>query len=166
MEGLWERLAKEGEERMEEGRVVTLLGAKIAKVGEEFIFLGASKKCEECKLKNACANLEMDRRYRVANVRNDIKHDCYIHEDGVCVVEVTEAPITAAIESAYTFKNSKVVFEPPNCVKSDCELFNACHPLGLKAGDRCTILEVIGEVPGECHEGRGLKLVTIRREAT
>ena len=37
---------------MEEGRIVTLIGAKWANEGEEFIFLGASKKCDECRLKN------------------------------------------------------------------------------------------------------------------
>lgn len=149
---------------MEEGRFVTLIGAGLVKEGEEFIFLGASKKCEECKLKNACTNLEVDRRYRVEKIRDDIKHDCYIHEDGVCVIEVTEAPVTAAINSTYTFKNSKIVFAPPNCEEFDCELFDTCHPAGLKAGDVCIILEVIGDVPAECKNGRALKLVTIRRE--
>jgi uncharacterized protein (UPF0179 family) len=151
---------------MEEGRTVTLIGAKLAKVGEEFIFLGASKKCEECRLKNACANLEVDRRYTVENVRNEIKHDCFIHEDGVCVVEVLEANIRAAVEAPYAFKNSKVVFEPPNCKERECKLFESCHPLGLKRGDRCTILEVLGESPAECKKGRGIKLVTLRREAS
>ena len=165
MAGLWNRLKKGNGEKMEEGRLVTLIGAELAKEGEEFIFLGASKKCEECKLKNACTNLEVDRRYRVEKVRDEMKHDCYIHENGVCVVEVTEAPITAAIEAAYTFKNSKIVFVPPNCKESNCELFDSCHPAGLREGDKCTILEIIGDAPGECKNGRVLKLVSMRREA-
>lgn len=150
--------------KMEEGRSVTLIGANLAKEGEEFIFLGASKKCAECKLKNACTNLEIGRQYKVEKVRDEIKHDCYIHEDGACVVEVTEAPITAAIDAAYTFKNSKIVFEPPNCKEFDCELFDSCHPSGLKEGDKCTILEVIGDVPGDCKQRRGLKQVSMCRE--
>ncbi len=165
MAGLWNRLKKGNEEKMEEGRLVTLIGTELAKEGEEFIFLGASTKCEECKLKNACTNLEVDRRYRVEKVRDEMKHDCYIHEDGVRVVEVTEAPITAAIEGAYTFKNSKIVFAPPNCKEYDCELFDSCHPAGLREGDKCTILDVIGDAPGECKNGRVLKLVSMRREA-
>jgi len=165
MAGLWNRLKRGNEEKMEEGRLVTLIGTELAKEGEEFIFLGASNKCEECKLKNACTNLEVDRRYRVEKVRDEMKHDCYIHEDGVCVVEVTEAPITAAVEGAYTFKNSKIVFAPPNCKEYDCELFDSCHPAGLREGDRCIILEVIGDAPGECKNGRVLKLVSMRREA-
>ena len=76
---------------MEEKRLVTLIGAKLAEEGCEFIFLGASKKCEECRLKNSCTNLEATRRYRIMKVREEIKHDCYIHEGGVCVVEVERA---------------------------------------------------------------------------
>ncbi len=150
---------------MEEGRIVTLIGANLANEGEEFIFLGASKKCEECRLKNACTNLEVDRRYRIEKVRNEIKHDCYIHEEGVCVVEVIEPPITVAIEAKYAFKNSKIVFEPPDCEETDCELYDSCHPSGLREGDRCTILEVTDNATSECKKGRVLKIVEMSRES-
>ncbi|MHC1610171.1 MAG: UPF0179 family protein [Candidatus Methanospirareceae archaeon] len=150
---------------MEEGRFVTLIGTELAKEGEEFIFLGASKKCEECKLRNACTNLEVGRRYRIEKVRDEIKHDCYIHENGVSVVEVREADITAAIAAKYAIKNSKIVFSPPDCKESDCKLFDSCFPAGLRAGDKCTILDVIGDPPGECRNGRVLKVVSMRREA-
>jgi hypothetical protein len=148
---------------MEEGRIITLIGAKLAEKDTEFIFLGATKKCDECRLKNTCTNLEVGRRYRIAKVRDEIKHDCYIHENGVCVVEVTEAPITAVIEASHTFKSSKIVFEPPGCEAVMCGLFDLCHPAGLKAGDPCTIVEVIGDVDGECEEGRDLRKVTLCR---
>ena len=155
---------KDTEEEMEEGRKVTLIGAKLAKEGEEFVFLGPSKKCEECKLKNACTNLEVGRRYMIEKVRNEMKHECYIHEDGVCVVEVGEPTIMAAIDATYAFKNSKFVFEDLGCKESSCELFDSCHPLGLRAGDSCTILDVIGDAPSECKEGWILKVVAVRRE--
>lgn len=154
----------EEEEKMGEGRIVTLIGTKLAKEGEEFVFLGPSKKCEECRLKNACTNLELDRRYKIEKVRNEIKHECFIHEDGVAVVEVRESSIPVAIDATYAFKNSKFAFEPPNCKASDCGLFDACHPAGLKEGDRCTILEVIGDAASDCKESRVLKMVTLRRE--
>ena len=83
---------------MEEGRIVTLIGAKYAKVGEEFFFLGLSERCELCKLKHSCMTLAIGRKYRIEKVRDELKHDCYIHEDGVCVVEVIEPPVTVAIE--------------------------------------------------------------------
>jgi len=149
---------------MEEGLRVTLIGTKLAKVGEEFIFFGASDKCGECKLKNTCTNLEVDRRYRIEKVREGMRHDCQIHEDGVSVVEIREVPITAAIEAVSAFKNAKIIFNPIDCEESSCELFESCQPAGLRAGDRCTILEVIGNIRVECKKGRGLKLVCIHRE--
>jgi uncharacterized protein (UPF0179 family) len=163
--GVLRRAQKENKGTMEEKRLITLIGAKLAEEGGEFIFLGAFKKCDECRLKNSCTNLEADRRYRIAKVREEIKHDCYIHEGGVCVVEVEEAPITVAIEAPYTFKNSKIVFEPPNCNDYLCELFNLCRPSGLNAGDQCMVLEVLGPALGECKKGRNLKKVTVRRES-
>ncbi len=165
MDVLWRRLMKGKAENMEGRQVVTLIGANLAKEGEEFIFWGASKRCEECRLKNSCTNLEVGRRYRVVKVRNEIKHDCYIHEGGVCVVEVTESTIQAAINSSRAFKNSKIVFEPAHCEETTCTLFDSCHPAGLRAGDRCTILEILGDLPDECADGRALKLVAIHREA-
>ncbi|MFZ2071947.1 MAG: UPF0179 family protein [Halobacteriota archaeon] len=148
---------------MEEGRVVTLIGAKQAKEGEEFIFCGAATKCDECRLKKSCANLEVGRRYRIEKVREEIKHDCFVHEDGVRVIEVTEPPIELAIDARHAMKGFKVVFEPVDCEKTP-ELFELCNPEGLKEGDRCTILNVIGDVPGE-GDKKGLKLVEIKREA-
>jgi uncharacterized protein (UPF0179 family) len=157
---------KAAEAKMEEGRIVTLIGANLAKVGEEFLFLGISKKCEECRLKNACANLEVGRLYTIERVRNEMKHECLMHEGGACVVEVRESNIRAVIEASYAFKNSKVAFDPLTCNELECALFDVCHPSGLKRGDRCTILEVIGEAPINCRQGRVIKLVTLRREPT
>jgi len=144
---------------MEEGRIVTLIGEKQAKVGAEFIFNGAADKCSECRLKKSCANLEVGRRYRVENVREGIKHDCYIHEDGVRVVEVMEPPIEVAIDAKYAMTGFKIVFEPVDCEQP--ELFDLCHPPGLIEGDRCVVLNVIRDVT---DEKKGLKLVEVKRE--
>jgi uncharacterized protein (UPF0179 family) len=166
MNGLWDRLKNEVKEEMEEGKIVTLVGATLANVGDEFIFLGASEKCEECRLKKSCTNLEVGRRYRIERVRNEIKHDCYIHEGGVRVVEVIEPPVKVAIEAKLALKGAKIVFDSVDCEETDYELFDLCHPLGLKEGDRCTILDVIGDVPSENKilKGQGLKLVEVKRE--
>ncbi len=143
---------------MEEGRIVTLIGEKLANEGEEFIFMGTAKKCDECRLKKACANLEVGRRYRVERVREGIKHDCYIHEGEVCVVEVIEPPIKAVIEAKQAVKGSKIVFKIMNC-ESSPSLLDLCHPAGLMDGDRCTVLDVISDISA------GLKLVELKREA-
>lgn len=149
---------------MEEGRIVTLIGAKYAKVGEEFFFLGLSDRCELCKLKHSCMVLAIDRRYRIKKVRDEIKHECYIHEDGVCVVEVIEPPIRVAIEAKFAFKNSKIVFKSQKCEETDCGLYGSCHPAGLREGDTCTITEVTDDHGVTCKKGRTLKVVKMQRE--
>ncbi len=140
---------------MEGGRIVTLIGEKQAKEGEEFIFMGPAKRCDGCRLKKACANLEVGRRYRVERIREGMKHECPIHEGGVCVVEVTEPPIKAIIEAKQAVKGSKIVFKTLDCEPS---LSDLCHPPGLMNGDKCTVLDVITDIPG------GLKLVELKRE--
>jgi len=143
---------------MEGGRIVTLIGEKLANEGEEFIFMGMARRCEECRLRKACGNLEVGRRYRVERVREGIKHDCYIHEGGVRVVEVIEPPIRAVIDAKYAVKGSKIVFKTVNC-ESSPSLLELCHPAGLMDGDRCTVLDVISDISPD------LKLVELKRES-
>ena len=166
MEGVWNRLKGDVEREMDGGKIVTLVGAKLAKVSDEFIFLGASEKCEDCKLKKSCINLEIDRRYRIEKIRGEIKHDCQIHEDGVRVVEVIEPPIKVAIDTKLALKGAKIVFEPVDCKKADYELFDLCQPMGLKKGDRCTIRDLVGDLPDKYKKQKvqGLKLVEVERE--
>ena len=166
MEGVWDRLKGDVKGEMDGGKIVTLVGAKLANVNDEFIFLGASEKCEDCKLKKSCANLEIDRRYRIEKIRDEIKHDCQIHEDGVRVVEVMEPPIKVAIDTKLALKGAKIVFEPVDCGNADYELLDLCQPMGLKKGDRCTILDLVGDVPDKYNKQKvqGLKLVEVERE--
>lgn len=142
---------------------ITLIGTKLATMGMEFIFNGATQECENCKLKNSCANLEPGRRYRVLGLRGDLVHECPIHEEGVRAVEVTESPIIAAIDSRKAFAGSRTVLELPSCEDDRCNMFDLCHPIGLKNGDRCTIVDVVGDSPDECELGLKLKLVELRR---
>ncbi len=142
---------------------ITLIGTKLANIGMEFIFKGPTPECDTCKLRNTCMNLEPDRRYRILGIRGELVHDCPIHEDGVRAVEITESPIIAAMDSRKAFAGSRIVFEPMNCDKTDCPMYEVCHPIGLKEGDRCTIAEVMGESPEDCLKGWSLKLVELKR---
>ena len=163
MASIFERIKGMREEKMKESRSTTLIGVKLAKVGEEFIFLGAARECEDCKLRSTCMNLEEGRRYRIEEVKEDVRHDCPLHDGGVCVIRVVEPPITVAIEARKAFEGSKIVFEPPECDKNECEQYELCHPPGLKRGDKCTILRTLGNLPDACTKGHLLKLVEVKR---
>jgi hypothetical protein len=142
---------------------ITLIGTKLATIGMEFTFNGPTPECESCKLRNTCINLEPTRRYRVLGVRGELIHDCPIHEAGVRAVEVAESPIIAAFDARKAFPGSKIVFEPARCDHADCSMYEICHPAGLREGERCTIVEVVGEAPEECPRGNVLKLVEFKR---
>jgi uncharacterized protein (UPF0179 family) len=142
---------------------ITLIGTKLATIGMEFTFNGPTPECESCKLRNTCINLEPNRRYRVMGVRGELIHECPIHEAGVRAVEVAESPIIAAIDARKAFPGSKIVFEPARCDQADCSMYEICHPAGLREGERCTIVEVVGEAPEECPRGNVLKLVEFKR---
>jgi uncharacterized protein len=142
---------------------ITLIGTKLATVGMEFTFNGPTPECEACKLRNTCMNLEPARRYRVLGTRGELIHECPIHEVGVRAVEVTESPIIAAMDTRKAFAGSKISFETMKCDDSSCRMYDICHPSGLKEGEKCTIVEVVGEAPEDCPKGFVLKLVELKR---
>jgi len=142
---------------------ITLIGTKLATIGMEFTFFGPTPECDTCKLRNTCINLEPNHRYRVLGIRGELVHECPIHEAGVRAVEVAESPIIAAFDARKAFPGSKIVFEPVRCDETECSMYEICHPSGLKAGERYTVVEVVGEAPEECPRGNVLKLVEFRR---
>ncbi|MDD2666094.1 MAG: UPF0179 family protein [Methanocellales archaeon] len=142
---------------------VTLIGTRLAKVGIEFVFNGPTSECEGCRLKNTCMNLDIGRRYQVVSTR-DTHHECPLHDGGVYVVEVTETPTIVTIESRKALEGSKISFNPPRCDKNTCSIYDLCHPLWLRPGDKCTIHSVLGEPPENCANGLALRLVELKRE--
>ncbi len=147
---------------MDEETIVTLIGTKLAKVGNEFIFRGGAKDCEGCKLHKTCLNLNIGSKYRITHVRNTGEFDCFVHDSGVCAVEVVEAPIKMAIESRKAIQGSKLVYEQ-ECEESDCEHYTLCFPPGLKKYEKFTIVDVGDEVIDSCEKGKILKVVEVKR---
>ncbi|OYT61308.1 hypothetical protein B6V01_005665 [Methanosarcinales archaeon ex4572_44] len=86
---------------------ITLIGTRLAKIGNEFIFYGPTPDCGDCKLKNTCNNLEPGNKYKITGVRNGQVHACAVHDTGVYAVEVIPAPTTALVESKMVFNGSK-----------------------------------------------------------
>ncbi len=140
---------------------ITLIGARLAKPGTQFIFRGAAAECEKCKLKNVCLNLDKDKKYQVVGVRNGNDHECFLHDVCVRAVEVTPCPIIVAIESRKAFNGSKIVYEEPAC-DTACASYSLCHPPGLVSGEKYTISEVLDESP-PCDKGLTLKKVELRQ---
>lgn len=147
----------------EQETIITLIGTKLAKVGNEFIFKGAAKECEVCKLNKTCLGLNIGSRYRITNIRTGEKLECFVHDSGVCAVEVVEVPIKVAVESRKAIKGSRMVYESLSCNLSDCENFVLCRPSGLTQGNKFMIMDVEGEINEPCNKGYSLKVVEVKR---
>ncbi|MHA1806266.1 MAG: UPF0179 family protein [Candidatus Thorarchaeota archaeon] len=141
---------------------ITLIGTRLSKVGNEFIFYGPTPECENCKLKNTCNNLEIGRRYRIVSVRNEQVHACALHDTGVYAVDVIPAPTIVLVKSEMAFNGSKIVYEPPDCDEVDCPEYDRCHPEGLKIGDKYTIVEVLKEESPKCMKGYSMRAVVLK----
>jgi hypothetical protein len=139
---------------------VTLIGVKLAKMGDEFFYDGVAPECVGCKVKKACHNLVEGRKYRIIGIR-PTTHTCPVFADGARVVEVTEAPVVALIAGDMAIQNSRLVYEYL-CNREDCRSFDLCHPDGVNEGEKYTIIQVLGGAPDECLRGRrNLKLVEL-----
>jgi uncharacterized protein (UPF0179 family) len=142
---------------------ITLIGTKLAKVGNEFIFRGAAKECETCKLSKTCLSLNPGGRYRIVNVRTGGKLECSVHDSGISAVEVIEEPIILNIESRKAIQGSKIIFDPPVCNLPNCSNYAVCFPPGLKRGDKFTVMNVTGDLCEPCAKGRPLKVIEVKR---
>lgn len=146
----------------EKETTITLIGTKLAKIGNEFIFKGGAKDCETCKLNRTCLSLNIGSKYRIVNIRTGGKHDCLIHESGVSAVEVIEAPFLVAVESRKAIKGSKIVNDS-SCSFSDCENYYLCMPDGIRKGEKFTIIDIKEDISDSCRKGYSLKVVEVKR---
>ncbi|MDN7011501.1 UPF0179 family protein [Methanoculleus sp. FWC-SCC3] len=141
---------------------VTLIGAKLAKPGLDFVYEGNScPECESCKVRKVCHNLQPGKRYRVATVRANTRHDCPVHHEAVVAVDVVEAPIVALISADMAIANSRISYEF-SCPKIECRSYRLCRPDGIIEGAKYVVREVLGNAPDICERGRALKLVELR----
>jgi hypothetical protein len=145
---------------MSEDTRITLIGAQLSREGLEFIFEKGTPECEKCKLKNTCLDLEEGRRYIITGIRSDKLQECFIHEGGAMVVEVEKAPTIALIDSRNAVEGATIKYKAPSCDTEDPEIYDLCHPAGLKEGDKCTITEVLGHAGPEGEEN--LKKVKLK----
>ncbi|MBE6493358.1 MAG: UPF0179 family protein [Methanosphaera stadtmanae] len=134
--------------------MITLIGTSLAKTGLVFTFYGGSNKCETCRFKKSCLNLEKGRKYIIKDVKK-VTHACPLHKDGkVKTVEVELATIRTSIETKKAYKGSTIIFRQPECEctsELECEYWDICHPEGLLNDDKCQIKEIGPQI--SCKNG-------------
>jgi hypothetical protein len=126
--------------------LVTLIGEKLAKEGEEFVYLGPNNECKNCKLKNVCFNLKPKRKYKITKIR-DKEHECSVHEGKVVVVEVREIPLLGSVNKKLS-EGTRVKVEKRVCKNIDCNHFEICTNIALQKDKSYSIKKVHGRM--EC----------------
>ena len=106
---------------------ITLLGVKLSKPGNKFIFLGECAACEDCRLRGACLKLEKDRIYEVTEVHDTI-HECPVFEDGVKTVEIIEPTFEVTTGATLAIEGATVTVPERDCDLIECTYFRKCHP--------------------------------------
>lgn len=120
---------------------ITLVGEGQSVVGHEFVYRGPQPECRPCKVKAACLNQKMGRRYRIAKVR-DVRHGCLLNEGHARVVEVELAPPECSISSRTAVEGAVLAYEKIVCANAACPNFRTCHPIGIDPGMRIRVLDV------------------------
>ena len=129
---------------------ITLVGERQAVEGHEFVYRGPQPECRECRVKAACLNQEVGRRYRITRVR-EVSHPCLLNEERARVVEVEAAPPECSVPVRATVEGAIVGYEPLICANAACPNYRRCHPIGIEPGQRLRIQHVGREL--ECPLG-------------
>jgi hypothetical protein len=144
---------------------VSLVGARLAEPGTEFVYQGPSSACEGCPYRSQCLNLTEGRRYTVTSVRENTQIlDCAVHDTGVRAVEVEPASIPANVPSKSAYSGSKAKLAG-SCPHSECPSHPLCDPLGADFENEYQIQEVVGDPPHDhCKLDRELTQVELAAE--
>ncbi|WP_276271910.1 UPF0179 family protein [Haloarcula litorea] len=139
---------------------VTLVGTRLAEVGEEFVYNGEASGCAGCPYRDQCLNLTEGRRYRVTSVRESGQTlDCAMHDSGVRAVEVEPAPVRANVPTKGAYAGSKTSLAGP-CPHTECPSHPYCEPKGAEFGEEYRIERIVGDPPHDyCFLDRDLTLV-------
>ena len=132
---------------------VTLIGEKLAKENEEFVYLGPQNDCKNCKLKTVCFNLKPGGYYRITKVR-DKCHSCSVHDGNAAVVEVIEMPIITAIDKNISEGNITKI-NKKECNNIGCKHYGLCLSIRIQQDKKYKVEKTYESI--ECPEGYELQ---------
>jgi len=138
---------------------ITLISRKQARIGKVFIHRGTGSVCEECNFFRVCiGNLEVNRVYEITGLR-DKYLPCRLLNTEMQVIEVKQSNIETSIPAKLAVEGATIIFETPKCRFEECMKSELCFPEGLKDGDYCKIIKVMGNV--QCPSNFFLKTVLL-----
>ena len=132
---------------------ITLVGERQAHVGHEFVYRGPQPECKPCKVRSACLNQDLGRRYRITRVR-DVSHPCLLNEERARVVEVEPVAPDCSLSARAGVEGAVMAYEKIVCANAACPNYRLCHPIGIGPGTRIRVAEVGPEL--DCPLGYSL----------
>ncbi len=125
------------------------------KVGERFVATGVLPTCEECWLKEKCAQLKRGWIYEVVAKIGTIEHPCRLHGK-VIVAEVKEIGVPLIVPSRLAIEGATIEYTPLFCPNKKCELWSECTGRKYRLGRRAKvkIVEILERI--NCPEGNSL----------
>jgi uncharacterized protein (UPF0179 family) len=137
---------------------ITLVGERQAQTGHEFVYRGPQPECRPCKVRAACLNQDLGRRYRITRVR-DVSHPCLLNEERARVVEVEPAPPGCSLPTRAAIEGAVLSYEKIVCSNAACPNYMTCHPIGIEPGARIRVRDVGTEL--DCPLGYSLVSATV-----
>jgi len=137
--------------------LVTLIGERLAKDGDEFIYFGPNNECRNCKLKTVCFNLQQGREYKITKVR-DKQHNCSIHEGNVVAVEVSILPLFVSIDKNLS-EGDETKIKKIECKNIGCDYFYLCMNQAVQKEKTYRVKKMCDRI--ECPEGLELYQVEL-----
>jgi uncharacterized protein (UPF0179 family) len=139
--------------------LVTLIGEKLAKKDNEFVYIGPNNECRNCKIKTVCFNLKKGRKYKIIGIR-DKKHNCSVHEGAAAVVEVSELPIITSVDKKLE-EGAKSKIKNKECRSIGCVNFEICD-VNLEKEKNYVVIKIFEDI--KCPIGYELQKVEIKEE--
>ena len=137
--------------------LVTLIGEKLAVKDSEFVYMGPSNECRNCKIKTVCFNLKIGRKYKITEIR-DKKHSCKLHEGSASAVEVQELPIITTVDKKLS-KGDEIDIKNKECDSIGCVYHEICN-VKLSKDKKFTISNIIEDI--NCPLGYNLQKVELK----
>ena len=114
---------------------ITLIGVDLARKNMEFTFKGPlSGKCDDCRIRNVCFNLEPGKKYKITDVKEQV-NPCYVYnKNKVSTIEVEEVKNTYNIQNGKRLmEGSSIELRSMKCDYLTCPNIEKCNLINISS---------------------------------
>ena len=114
---------------------ITLIGVDLARKNMEFTFKGPlSGKCDDCRIRNVCFNLEPGKKYKITDVKEQV-NPCFVYnKNKVSTIEVEEVKNTYNIQNGKRLmEGSSIELRSMKCDYLTCPNIEKCNLINISS---------------------------------